>query len=243
MKDSTTVTRTNLDQKWKARSEPRILTSCDILRCPCRREAESHSEPIWSELIVMFWRAKDELLHAFEPRLATRARKYLSESRIGVPRSFHLGSLRTHRGDAMTELQLWNVCQMPFLVMFDHVWSSAICRILPNLLSSILLSHGFAANYFAYFKFAPVLHCRRAPRKIPGATVAFVCWLERSAHRSTVSHSGVARCRHFRFWFAATISCAKRWLRLQHKKEPRITQALSQKGMFAEGERELLWTA
>ena len=35
--------------------------------------------------------------------------------------------------------------------------------------------------------------CRRAPHTTPGATVAFVCWLERSAHRSTVSHSGAAR--------------------------------------------------
>ena len=38
-----------------------------------------------------------------------------------------------------------------------------------------------------------LMYCRRAPHTTPGATVAFVCWLERSAHRSTVSHSGAAR--------------------------------------------------
>lgn len=161
----------------------------DIVWHTCDAHVASGSWISSSDLIVL-WRAKaakDEFLHAFEPRLATRARKYLSGSRIGVPWSFQRRLRCTHRGRHTQWQCFWNVCQMQ-LFLFHHVWFSAICWILLNLLTSILVSHGFAANYFPH-----VLNCRRALRKTPGATVAFACWLERSAHRSTVSHSGAAR--------------------------------------------------
>lgn len=129
-KDNTTVMRTNLDQKWTARSEPRILTLCDTLRCPwLSQEAEPHAQPIW--LIWLLWMCQGWA----STRLWTPSCNASSEvsQRIAHRCSPEFSKISMNSSRHMTQILfvkcLWNVCQM-LKKGTKHVSPCLICRIL-----------------------------------------------------------------------------------------------------------------